>query len=215
MLGQLYQGKLFVMFDLFMVMQLFGMVIVMCCEVFEFDVNGVDIGCMIDGVVIVLFDSVQVVIVCFGCILWVQGGILIVLLNGQQIIYGYVVLCCVQDVVNGDNVEFVFFFKNQMYVFCYYYVVLLLLEFGMIVIWKQFVFGLFGQGMFCFDGNFLFVDMNVDGVNDFFFVLIVIVFVLQIFVCGVVGVGDFVWQVLEVLVGDGWQFVGLLVCISV
>ncbi|WP_431826453.1 prealbumin-like fold domain-containing protein [Microbacterium algeriense] len=213
-LGQSYQGKSPATLDLSTVTQPFGTAIVTRPEVPELDANGADTGRTIDGAVTVPLDSAQAAIVRSGRTLWVQGGTPTAPLNGQQTTYGYAALRCAQDAVNGDNVEFVSFPKNQTHVFCYYYAVSPPPESGTIVIRKQLAPGSLGQGTFRFDGNLSFADTNADGVNDFLLAPTATAPASQTFVRGAVGAGDPAWQVSEASVGDGWQPAGPPACTS-
>ncbi|WP_101845828.1 prealbumin-like fold domain-containing protein [Zhihengliuella sp. ISTPL4] len=212
-MGRSHQGKTAATLNLSTVTQPFATSIVTKPSVPELDAQGVGTGRIIEGAVTVELDPAQAQIVRSGQTLWVQGGTPSEPLNGQQETHGYAALRCAQDAVNGDNVEFVSFPKNQTHVFCYYYTVSPPPESGTIVVRKQLAPGSLGQGTFRFDGNLSYADTNRDGVNDFTLSTTATSPASQTFIRGAVGTGEPAWEVTETPT-DGWQATAPPVCSS-
>ncbi|SDR77956.1 prealbumin-like fold domain-containing protein [Microbacterium paraoxydans] len=212
-MGRSHQGKSAATLNLSTVTQPFASTIVTKPSVPELDAQGADTGRIIEGAVTVELDSTQAQIVRSGQTLWVQGGTPSEPLNGRQETHGYAALRCAQDAVNGDNVEFLSFPKNQTHVFCYYYAVSPPPESGTIVVRKQLAPSSLGQGTFRFDGNLSYADTNRDGVNDFTLSPSASSPASQTFIRGAVGTGEPAWEVTEAPT-DGWQPTGPPVCSS-
>lgn len=213
-MGPSHQGKSAASLNLSTVTQPFSTDIVTKPRTPELDVTGADTGRTLEGAVTVALDAAQAEVVRSGRTLWVQGGTPSMPLNGQETTYGYAALRCGQDAVNGDNVEFVSFPKNQTHVFCYYYAVSPPPASGTIVVRKQLAPGSLGQGSFRFDGNLSFADSNRDGVNDFTLSPTATSTASQTFIRGAVGAGDPTWDVTEASSSDGWRSSGPPVCTS-
>lgn len=213
-MGRSHQGKSATTLNLSTVTQPFTTSIVTKPSVPELDAQGEDTGRTIEGAVTVALDPTQAQIVRSGQTLWVQGGTPSQPLNGQEETHGYAALRCAQDAVNGDNVEFVSFPKNQTHVFCYYYAVSPPPESGTIIVRKQLAPGSVGQGTFRFDGNLSYADTNRDGVNDFTLSPTATSPASQTFIRGAVGSGEPAWEVTEASLPEGWQLASPPVCTS-
>jgi len=214
-MGRSYQGKSPTTLNLSTVSQPFPTEILTRPRTAELDATGGDTGRTIEGAVTVALDAAQADVVRSGRTLWVQGGTPSSPLNAQETAFGYAALRCAQDAVNGDNVEFLSFPKNQTHVFCYYYAVSPPPESGTIVVRKQLAPGSLGQGSFRFEGNISFADSNGDDINDFILSPTAGAPASQTFIRGAVGENDAAWEVTEASSSDGWQPTGPPVCTSV